>query len=106
MKQKKNINRFLAWMFLVTFMTAYVVKDFHSHRAEHHQSHNTHQGSSTWVDNHCFICDFNFCQSDAPKLQTFSPIITFTIQAPYISTEQTVYREVITIHTHSPPSVA
>ncbi len=93
-------------MLLLTLMSAYLIKDFHSHHSEDDTLHVEHQCDGNHIDTSCFICDFNFCKSEAPKLLTYNPVLTFTVNTPYIITVQTVYRNVLSINSHSPPAKA
>lgn len=106
MKKRKNIIRTVAWVLLVAFMSTYLIKDFHSHHDEHADLHVEKHCNDHHINTDCFICDFNFCQAETPKTLTFQPFLSFTIHTPYIATVQIVYRDILTINSHSPPARA
>lgn len=107
MRKEKNIIRLVSWMLLLTFMSAYLIKDFHSHHSEDDTvQHAGQQCDDSHIDTKCSICDFNFCKSEAPRILTYNPVLAFTISTPYIITVQTVYRNVLSVNSHSPPTKA
>lgn len=103
MNCNKHLRRFLAWMFIVTFMSVFAIKDFHVHEDHPSKVHFACDGTTKAFQSSCFICDFILHKASAPTLQTYQPAVFATILTPYVFTQQTVYRHVEAVNTHSPP---
>ena len=103
MNCNKHLRRFLAWMFIVTFMWVFAIKDFHVHEDHPSKVHFACDGTTKVFQSSCFICDFILHKASAPTLQTYQPAVFATILTPYVFTQQTVYRHVEAVNTHSPP---
>ena len=103
MNCNKHLRRFLAWMFIVTFMSVFAIKDFHVHEDHPSKVHFACDGTTKAFQSSCFICDFILHKASAPTLQTYQPAVFVTILTPYVFTQQTVYRHVEAVNTHSPP---
>ena len=103
MIRNKHFRRALAWMFIVTFMSVFVIKDFHVHEDHPSKVHLAHDGNTTSFKASCFICDFIMHKASVPTLQTYQPAVFATILTPYIFTQQVVYRHVEAVNSHSPP---
>lgn len=103
MNCNKHLRRFLAWMFIVTFMSVFAIKDFHVHENHPSKVHFACDGTTKAFQSSCFICDFILHKASAPTLQTYQPAVFATILTPYVFTQQTVYRHVEAVNTHSPP---
>ena len=106
MNKNKHIRRFLAWMFIVTFMSVFVIKDLHAHEDHSSKVHLACDGKAKVLKSSCFICDFVMHKAGAPILQTYQPAVFATILTPYIFTQQVVYRHVEAVNSHSPPTRA
>ncbi len=106
MNNNKHIRRFLAWMFIVTFMSVLVIKDFHAHDDHSSKVQLACDGSTKTFKSSCFICDFIMHEASTPTLQTYQPAVYATILTPYIFTQQVVYRHVEAVNSHSPPTRA
>ena len=103
MNCNKHIRRFLAWMFIVTFMSVFAIKDFHVHEEHPSNVHLTCDGTTKAFKSSCFICDFIMHEASTPTLQTYQPAVFATILTPYIFTEQVVYQHIESVNSHSPP---
>ena len=106
MNCNKHLRRFLAWMFIVTFMSVFAIKDFHVHEEHPSNVHLTCDGTTKAFKSSCFICDFIMHEASTPTLQTYQPAVFATILTPYIFTEQVVYRHIESVNSHSPPTRA
>jgi len=106
MNKNKHIRRFLAWMFIVTFMSVFVIKDLHAHDDHSSKVHLACDGKAKVLKSSCFICDFVMHKAGAPILQAYRPAVFATILTPYIFTQQVVYRHVEAVNSHSPPTRA
>lgn len=106
MNKNKHIRRFLAWMFIVTFMSVFVIKDLHAHEDHSSKVHLACDGKAKVLKSSCFICDFVMHKAGAPTLQAYQPAVFATILTPYIFTQQVVYRHVEAVNSHSPPTRA
>ena len=106
MNKNKHIRRFLAWMFIVTFMSVFVIKDLHAHDDHSSKVHLACDGKAKVLKSSCFICDFVVHNAGATILQVYQPAVFATILTPYIFTQQVVYRHVEAVNSHSPPTRA
>lgn len=100
---KRSVKRiFLAWMMVLTFITAILVKDIHAHNlsAPHIDKVEQHQAT---IQAHCYICNFDMCKMDMPKLFVWQAVLWVKRFTQCLFTSQVVYRQPIEINTHSPP---
>ena len=92
----------MAWMMVLTFILALFVKDFHAHSVtvQHLDQIEQHQ---TTVQSYCYICNFDLCKMDMPKLFVWQPVLLVKHVLQPLFAEQIVYRQPVEINAHSPP---
>lgn len=92
----------MAWMMVLTFILALFVKDFHAHNSPvpHFDKIEQHHAS---VQSYCYICNFDLCKMDMPKLFVWQPVLLVKHVLQPLLAEQIVYRQPVEINAHSPP---
>lgn len=92
----------MAWMMVLTFILALFVKDFHAHTSPvpHFDKIEQHHAS---VQSYCYICNFDLCKTDMPKLFVWQPVLLVKHVLQPLFAEQIVYREPLTVNANSPP---
>ena len=92
----------MAWMMVLTFILALFVKDFHAHSVTVQHLDQTEQHQTT-VQAYCYICNFDLCKMDMPKLFVWQPVLLVKHVLQPLFAEQIVYRLPVEINAHSPP---
>lgn len=107
MRKSRNIRTVYAWVLLIAFMAVLGIKDFHVHDSLDSELTQTHQDQGTAAFNAvCHICDFVLHKADVAKPTTYQPILCYIVVTPYHFVQQTVYRHIDAINSHSPPFMA
>lgn len=90
-------------MFIVTFMSAFCIKDFHIHPGSQMETLSSDADHQAVVHGTCYICDFTFQKADGVKMIHFVPAVTVKYIARHVFSAQTVCRDVESVNAHSPP---
>ena len=90
-------------MFIVTFMSALFIKDFHVHPDYLKETFSQCAGHKPVVHGTCFICDFTFQKADGVKVLHFMPVVTVKRFGRPVLSVRTVVRDVESVNVHSPP---
>ena len=105
MKQKITIKIIYAWALMLVFTSMLLLKDFHYHSTSSLSPEKASKSHVASVSKVCSICDFAMHKTTAAKATVFVPVVTITWVAKHIFTEQTVYQAIVSINSHSPPTV-
>lgn len=90
-------------MFIVTFMSAFIIKDFHIHPDYQVETLSSDAGNQAVVHGTCYICDFTFQKVEGVKIIHFVPAVTVKYIERHVFSAQTVCRDVESVNAHSPP---
>ena len=105
MKQKTTIKLIYAWTLLFVFTFMLLLKDFHYHNTSYHGSDKASVSHNASLKQVCSTCDFTMHESVEAKATVFQPVVAISWVPKRIFTEQTVYQVVVSINSHSPPTV-
>lgn len=95
-------RRLMAWMMVLTFISALLVKDVHAHGVTVQHLDQTEQHQTT-VQAYCYICNFDLCKMSMPKLFVWQPVLLVKRIVKPLFTTQIVYRGPLAVNAHSPP---
>ena len=82
-----------------------LLKDFHYHNTSFHGSDKASVSHNASLKQVCSTCDFTMHESVEAKATVFQPVVAISWVPKRIFTEQTVYQAVVSINSHSPPTV-
>ena len=106
MKSRTTIKLIYAWTLVIMYMVAVVLKSFHYHDTTYYnvkaKVSTNHEVSVKPV---CYLCDYIMHVSTVVEPTVFMAIIAVSWVVKIVFTEQTVYRTVASINSHSPPIV-
>lgn len=105
MKQKTTIKLIYAWTLLFVFTSMLLLKDFHYHNTSYHGPDKASVSHNASLKQVCNTCDFTMHESVEAKATVFQPVVAISWVPKRIFTEQTVYQAVVSINSHSPPTV-
>ena len=105
MKQKTMIKLIYAWTLLFVFTSMLLLKDFHYHNTSYHCSDKASVSHNASLKQVCSTCDFTMHESVEAKATVFQPVVAISWVPKRIFTEQTVYQAIVSINSHSPPTV-
>jgi|SRR3712207_4128759 len=107
-RSRRKLGIIYAWILLSVFIAAHFCKDADLHAAASTtKAYATDQnGQQAEVTTLCHICEFTFFQSPTAPTLTFVPMITVRLIARYIAPSLTVYRQIESVNSHSPPIVS
>ena len=87
------------------FYRCLLLKDFHYHNTSYHGSDTASVSHNASLKQVCSTCDFTMHESVEAKATVFQPVVAISWVPKRIFTEQTVYQAVVSINSHSPPTV-
>ena len=106
MKSRTTIKLIYAWTLVIMYMAAVVLKSFHYHDTTYYnvkaKVSTNHEVSVKPI---CYLCDYIMHVSTVVESTVFMAIIAVSWVVKIVFTEQTVYRTVASINSHSPPIV-
>ncbi|WP_120175016.1 hypothetical protein [Prevotella melaninogenica] len=105
MKQKTTIKLIYAWALLLVFTSMLLLKDFHYHNTSYPCSEKASVSHDASVKQVCSTCDFTMHESTAAKATVFQPVVAISWVPRCSFTEQTVYQVIVSLNSHSPPTV-
>ena len=105
MKQRTTIKLIYAWALLLVFTSMLLLKNFHYHNTSYHCSYKASASHETSFKQVCSTCEFTMQKSTAATTTAFQPIVAISWVPKRIFTEQTVYQVIVSLNSHSPPTV-
>ena len=87
------------------YMSAVVLKGFHYHDTFYNVKAKISTNHEVSVKQVCYVCDYFMHVSTTVKPAVFMAIIAVSWVVKFVFTEQTVYRAVASVNSHSPPIV-
>ena len=105
MKQRTTIKLIYAWALLLVFTSMLLLKDFHFHNTSYDCSGKALVSHDASVKQVCSTCDFTMHESTAVKTTAFQPVVAISWVPRLVFAEQTVYQVVVSLNSHSPPTV-
>ena len=105
MKPRATIKLIYAWTLVIMFMSTVVLKGFHYHDTSYNGKAKVSANHEVSVKQICYVCDYFMHVSTIVKPTVFMAIIAVSWVVKIVFTEQTVYRTVASINSHSPPIV-
>ena len=105
MKPRTTIKLIYAWTLVIMFMSAVVLKGFHYHDTSYNGKAKVSANHEVSVKQICYVCDYFMHVSTIVKPSVFIAIIAVSWVVKIVFTEQTVYRAVASVNSHSPPTV-
>lgn len=105
-KSRRTLGTIYAWILLSVFIAAHLCKDADVHFTSSAPKTFTsdQKAPQAEVTTLCHICEFTFFQSPTAQPVTFVPMVTVQLIARYIAPSLTVYRQIESVNTHSPPT--
>ena len=105
MKKREHIRRIYAWMLLLTFAFMLTLKGAHYHTADFHADNlgKMQQTTGATIKASCVVCDFVFQKATAFKPTVFIKPLTSIPLKRFVFVMQTVYRQILSVNTNSPP---
>ena len=102
---KDNDKTYLCVDTSFVFTSMLLLKDFHYHNTSYHGSDKASVSHNASLKQVCSTCDFTMHESVEAKATVFQPVVAISWVPKRIFTEQTVYQAVVSINSHSPPTV-
>lgn len=99
------IKLIYAWALLLVFTSMLLLKDFHYHNTSYHGSDKASVSHNASLKQVCSTCDFTMHESVEAKATVFQPVVAISWVPKRIFTEQTVYQVIVSLNSHSPPTV-
>ena len=82
-----------------------LLKDFHYHNTSYHGLEKASVSHNASLKQVCSTCDFTMHESIEAKATVFQPVVAISWVPKRIFTEQTVYQVIVSLNSHSPPTV-
>ena len=86
-------------------LLCFCLKDFHYHNTSYHGSDKASVSHNASLKQVCSTCDFTMHESVEAKATVFQPVVAISWVPKRIFTEQTVYQVIVSVNSHSPPTV-